>query len=112
MLLAFSIQGLNKIYSYDDTMIFESTSFDHYNQEFVTNEKDGLNFAFTIISYEDQRENIEDPDIGVMTAYQYGWEKRGIFKDKIPHSQCKEDAFTFDTDYSNRMNDKGFYPIN
>ena len=69
LLLAYSIQGLSKIYTYDDTMILESTAFNHFDQEFKVSKQNGLNFSFGIIAYDDESDNIEDPDIGLLAAY-------------------------------------------
>ena len=83
MLLLYGMRQVNKIYQYNDTIIFESTSMSHYTYHDKFSTKSGLQFAWGITAYDSNQEFIEDPDIGLMHAFTYGWKLGGLFFNEI-----------------------------
>ena len=111
-LFAYGVRQVNKIYGFADTIIFESTSLSQFTYHDRFGTQDGLQFAWGIMAYDSNQENIEDPDIGVMHAFTYGWRTGGLFFNEVKTRPCTSSDFNFEDNFTTPSKNYKFYSTN
>ena len=94
---------------YGDTSIIESIEVDHFDSEHLLTSNDGLNFAFGMVSI---NEDVSiDPDYGEIVArYEtWGFQISTLSNPKIPVKKCTKEELGVSGE---EKSGSKFYPIN
>ena len=81
-----------KLLAYEETDVMVSTRDSFFDAEFEFS--DNLAYAFGVTAYDDNREPVEDPTIGVLRPYYKSWglkgvQAKGVSFDPLPTRECK-----------------------
>ena len=100
---------MNTLIVYGDTSIIESIEVDHFDSEHRFTSDEGLNFAFGMVSFDEDYS--VDPDYGEIVARYEKWGSQvsTLYNEKIPVKKCTNEELGVSAE--DRSGSR-FYPIN
>ena len=93
-LSVYGLMQLNKLFEFDETDVMVSTKYAYFEDDFVYSED--LWYAFGITSYDNDRNPVEDPTIGVLKAFSKSWggidgsDEHGVKWTELSVRECTE----------------------
>ena len=116
LVIVLLLQGYLKaerVFGFGDTKTIQSYQNNYYNDTFVYSSDAGLKFAFGVTAYDNNRENIEDPDYGVVKAKVNSWglsdSNEVIARSNFDTHPCTKEELGLDEDRNDESSE--FWPI-